>query len=60
MYKNCRGPNSVGPGSEDLRECPFGLNPQQGRGAPEIDILEVQPGGAVLEYDPAHECARWM
>ena len=30
----------------------FGLNAYQGRGAPEIDVIEVQPGNVTLEYDP--------
>ena len=28
----------------------FGLNPRQGRGSPEIDIIETQPGPASLSY----------
>eukprot|EP00966_Prymnesium_polylepis_P008664 199854-Prymnesium_polylepis.1 len=28
----------------------YGFNPYQGRGAPEIDIIEVQPGSFVMEY----------
>lgn len=28
----------------------FGFNPRQGRGAPEIDVIEVQPGNADIEY----------
>ena len=35
---------------------PFGLNPYQGRGAPEIDVLEVQPGGHHNYYDEKHTC----
>ena len=28
----------------------YGFNAHQGRGAPEIDVIEVQPGGFTLEY----------
>ena len=34
-----------------------GLNPHQGRGAPEIDVIEVQPGSHVASYDAAHAAA---
>ena len=34
-----------------------GMNPYQGRGAPEIDVIEVQPGTYVGSYDAAHAAA---
>lgn len=33
-----------------------GFNPYQGRGAPEIDVIEVQPGAFTIEYGP--NCAQ--
>ena len=37
---------------------PHGLNSRQGRGAPEIDVLEVQPGGATFSYDKQHTATK--
>ncbi|KAL1512233.1 hypothetical protein AB1Y20_005495 [Prymnesium parvum] len=34
----------------------FGMNPYQGRGSPEIDIIEVVPGSGDVVYPPKPEC----
>ena len=36
----------------------WGLHPYEGRGAPEIDILEVQPGDYTYYYDEKHACEK--
>lgn len=36
----------------------YGFHPNQGRGAPEIDVIEAMPGSGTIDYDPSVHVTR--